>query len=102
VCVLELIDESIPAMDPRVEIRSATSVKAGESVAFGATASSGAAPVLACHWNVTHTFAHAGGYTVQVTTTGLGATTDRKSVTVSVSGEVSTQFEKDQKVRPAL
>ena len=37
---------------------------------------------------------------VQVTATGLDATTSRKAVTVSVSGEVSTQFEQGRKLRP--
>jgi PKD repeat protein len=73
--------------------------------------SSSAPPVLACHWEfgdgssmdgmeVTHAFAHAGDYTVQVTSQGLGATTNRKTFTVSVSGEVSTQFVKECKQRP--
>lgn len=81
------------------------------AVAFGATSSSVADPVLTYHWdfgdgsssdgmNVTHAFTHAGDYNVQVTTTGLGASTDLKAVTVSVSGEVSTQFEKERKLRP--
>jgi alpha-galactosidase len=109
--VLKLIDESVPLVEPRIEIRSATSVKAGESVTFGAAPSSSAAPVLACHWdfgdgssldgmNATHTFTHDGEYAVQVTATGLDATTSRKAVTVSVSGEVSTQFEQGRKLRP--
>ena len=76
-----------------------------------AVASSGDAPVLACHWDfgdgssmdgmkVTHTFTHAGDYTVQVLTTGLGAATTRKTLSVSVSGEVSTLFDQTKKQRP--
>jgi alpha-galactosidase len=109
--VLKLIDESVPPVQPEVEIRSAASAKAGESVVFGASPSSSAAPVLACHWEfgdgssmdgmeVTHAFTHAGDYTVQVTSQGLGATTNRKTFIVSVSGEVSTQFVKERKQRP--
>ena len=109
--VLKLIDESVPAADPAVEIQSAASAKAGESVQFTATAASSAAPVLTCHWDfgdgssmdgmkVTHAFTHAGDYTVQVTATGLGAATSRKSLSVAVSGEVSTLFDPGRKQRP--
>lgn len=109
--VLKLIDEVVTPVQPEVEIRSAASAKAGESVVFGASPSSSAAPVLACHWEfgdgssmdgmeVTHAFTQAGDYTVQVTSQGLGATTNRKTFTVSVSGEVSTQFVKERKQRP--
>jgi hypothetical protein len=109
--VLKLIDESVPPADPAIEIRSATTSQAGESVAFSASASSNAAPVLACHWDfgdgssmdgmkVTHAFTHAGNYAVQVTATGLGAATTRKALSVSVSGEVSTLFDPGRKQRP--
>jgi hypothetical protein len=109
--VLKLIDESVPLIEPRVDIRSAASAKAGENVSFGASPSSGAAPVLACHWDfgdgsssdgmtVTHTFTHAGDYAVRVTATGLGATTSQQALTVPVTGEVSTQFDQARKLRP--
>jgi hypothetical protein len=109
--MIKLVDKSIPLADPPMEIRSASSAKAGESVTFDAAASSEEAPVLTFHWDfgdgasmdgmeVTHTFTHAGDYPVQVTATGLGATANRKAFTVSVSGEVSTQFEQEQKLRP--
>jgi hypothetical protein len=109
--VLKLIDESVPPADPAIEIRSATTSQAGESVDFSASASSNAAPVLACHWDfgdgssmdgmkVTHAFTHAGNYAVQVTATGLGAATTRKALSVSVSGEVSTLFDPGRKQRP--
>jgi hypothetical protein len=109
--MLKLIDESVPPADPAVEIRSAASAKAGESVEFTATASSSDAPVLGCHWDfgdgssmegmkVTHAFTHAGDYTVQVTAMGLGAATTRKTMRLPVSGEVSTLFDQGRKQRP--
>ena len=109
--VLKLVDESVPLVEPRVEIRAAASAKAGDSVTFGASPSSGAAPVLTCHWDfgdgsssdgmtVTHTFTHAGDYAVRVTATGLGTTTSQQALTVPVTGEVSTQFDPARKLRP--
>jgi alpha-galactosidase len=109
--VLKLIDKSVAAVAPPFEIAAPASAKAGETVVFSATASSASqAPVLMCHWDfgdgtsldgmqVKHTFTHAGRYEVQSTVTGLDATTNRKSVTVSVSGEVPTRFEPAEKMR---
>ncbi|MGA2190293.1 MAG: PKD domain-containing protein [Steroidobacteraceae bacterium] len=109
--MLKLIDKSVPALPPPFEIGSAAGAKAGESLAFSAAASSPQAPVLTCHWDfgdgssldgmqVRHAFTHAGRYDVQATVTGLDATTNRKTVTVSISEEVPTRFEAADKMRP--
>jgi PKD repeat protein len=80
-------------------------------VAFSAAASSSSqAPVLTCHWDfgdgssldgmqVKHAFTHAGRYDVQATVTGLDGATNRKTMTVSISGEVPTRFEAAEKMR---
>jgi hypothetical protein len=109
--MLKLIDESVPAIPPSLEIRSASSAKAGDSLTFAASASSIEAPVLNYHWDfgdgtnadgreVQHAFTHSGDYNVQVTAVGLDAAADRKTLKVSVSGEVSTRFEQANKQRP--
>jgi hypothetical protein len=109
--MLKLIDKSVFAVPPGFEIVSPAGAKAGETLAFSATASSTSqAPVLTCHWDfgdgssldgmqVNHAFTHAGRYEVQATVTGLDATTNRKTVTVSISAEVPTRFEAADKVR---
>jgi alpha-galactosidase len=109
--VLKLIDNSVPAIQPPFEIRSETAAKAGETLTFTVTASSPQAPVLTCHWDfgdgssmdgkkVQHAFTHSGDYEVRVTVTGLDATTNRKTFTVSISGDVSTRFKQSEKQRP--
>jgi alpha-galactosidase len=109
--MLKLIDDSVPAIQPQFEIRSATSAKAGETLAFRAAASSPEAPVLKCHWDfgdgtsmdgmeVRHTFTHSGNYQVQATVTGLDAATNRRTLMVSIAGDVSTRFEQTEKRRP--
>jgi alpha-galactosidase len=111
--VLKLIDNSIPALQPPIEIRSAGGAKAGEPVNLSVVPSSPQAPVLTCHWDfgdgssadgleVQHAFTHAGEYAVQATVTGLGAVTNRKTSTVSITGDVSTRFEREAKQRPLL
>jgi hypothetical protein len=108
--MLKLIDKSVPSLPPPFEIGSAAGAKAGETVAFSAAASSSQAPVLTCHWDfgdgsgadgkqVKHAFTHAGRYDVQATVTGLDAATNRKTVTVSITGEVPTRFEAADKMR---
>jgi alpha-galactosidase len=109
--MLKLIDKSVPAVPPAFEISSAAGARAGETLTFSAAASSASqAPVLTCHWDfgdgtsldgmqVTHAFTHAGRYEVQAAVTGLDATTNRKTVPVSISGEVPTRFEPAEKMR---
>lgn len=109
--MLKLIDKSAPALPPPFEIGSATGARAGETLAFSAAASSSQAPALTCHWDfgdgssldgmqVKHAFTHAGRYDVQAMVTGLDATTNRKTVTVAISGDVPTRFEAADKMRP--
>jgi alpha-galactosidase len=109
--MLKLTDNSVPAVPPPFEIGSAAGARAGESLTFSATASSASqAPVLTCHWEfgdgtsldgmqVTHAFTHAGRYEVRATVTGLDAATNRKTATVSITGEVPTRFEAAEKMR---
>jgi alpha-galactosidase len=109
--VLRLVDNSIPALQPAVEIQSASGAKAGETVTFAASPASVEAPVLTCRWDfgdgsamegmhAQHAYTHPGQYEVTVTVTGLGAATNRKSVPVSISGDVSTRFDQAAKQRP--
>jgi hypothetical protein len=111
--VLKLIDNSVPALQPPFEIRSAGGAMAGEPVNLSVVPSSPEAPVLACRWDfgdgssaegleVQHAFTHAGEYAVQATVTGLGAVSNRKTSTVSITGDVSTRFEREAKQRPLL
>ena len=111
--VLKLIDNSVPALPPPFEIRSAGRAKAGEALSLSAVASSAESPVLTCHWDfgdgtsaegleVQHAFTHAGEYDVQVTVTGLGAVAGRNTSRVSITGDVPTRFEHEAKQRPLL
>jgi alpha-galactosidase len=108
--MLRLIDDSISAVEPAVEIRSASSAKAGETMTFAASPLSAEGPVLTCRWDfgdgsamegkqVQHAFTHPGDYEVSVTVTGLGASTSRKTVNISISGDVSTRFDPASKQR---
>jgi alpha-galactosidase len=108
--MLRLTDNSVPAVQPAIEIRSPGGAKAGETVTFAASASSEDAPVLTCRWEfgdgsamegmkVQHAYTHPGDYEVGVTVTGLAATTSRQTFKVSISGDVSTRFDPASKQR---
>lgn len=109
--MLRLIETAVPAIQPAIEVRSASSGKAGETLIFEASAASAEAPVLTCRWEfgdgsvmegtqVRHAYTHPGEYEVNVSVTGLAATTNRKTVRVSISGDVSTRFDPASKQRP--
>jgi len=108
--MIKLIDNSAPAIPPPFEVRSPSGAVAGETLTFGADAVSPEAPVLACHWDfgdgtsidgieVHHAYTHSGEYPVIVTATGLDEVTNRKTLTVTITGNVSTRFEPSQKQR---
>jgi PKD repeat protein len=78
---------------------------------FSAEGASGEEPVLAYHWDfgdglaqdgmqVHHAYTQSGKYTVQVTGAGLEATTNSKTITVTISGNISTKFVPADKKRP--
>ncbi|MGA2834364.1 MAG: PKD domain-containing protein [Terracidiphilus sp.] len=109
--MLKLIDTSVPAIQPPIEIHLVGSAKSGETVTFVATASLPEAPVLNCHWQfgdgssldgmkVQHAYTHPGEYEVHVTATGLDAITNSKTIEVSITGNISTRFVPADKRRP--
>jgi alpha-galactosidase len=108
--MIKLMDNSVPAIAPPIEVRSPSSAAAGETLTFEVNAVSPEAPVLACHWDfgdgtsitgakVQHAYTHAGEYPVTVTATGLDSVPTRKTLAVTVVGAISTRFEPAQKRR---
>lgn len=109
--MFKLIERDTPASLPAFEVRSSAEAGAGETLAFKGEAVPEGEPVLAYHWDfgdgsaedgvqVHHAYTQSGKYTVQVTGTGLEAAANSKSITVTVSGNISTQFVPADKKRP--
>jgi hypothetical protein len=110
VLMIKLIDNSVPAIPPPIEVLSPSGAAAGETLAFKAQAVSPEAPVLTYHWDfgdgtssdgteVRHAYTHSGEYPVTVTVTGLDSVTNRKTLAVTISGNISTRFEPSKKQR---
>jgi hypothetical protein len=108
--MIKLIDNSVPAIPPPLEVLSPGGAAAGETLVFKAHAMSPEAPVLACHWDfgdgtssdgteVRHAYTHSGEYPVTVTVTGLDSVTNLRTLAVTISGSISTRFEPSQKQR---
>jgi alpha-galactosidase len=113
--IIKLIDNSVPSIPPPFEVRSPTGATAGETLvfralAFKADSGSPEAPVLASHWDfgdgtsldgteVRHAYTTSGEYPVTVTVTGLDSVTNRKTLTVTISGNISTRFDPSQNRR---
>ena len=100
--MFKLIDNTLPVTPLPFNVHSPTSGKAGQILSLSAEADS-AAPMLLSHWDfgdgssadgasVQHTYTQAGEYNVHVTATSLDAITSSKTVTITVSGNISTRF----------
>jgi alpha-galactosidase len=109
--MLKLIDKTLPAAPPAVEVHSPTAGKAGETLTFSSEASATEAPSLTYHWDfgdgsatdgmkVHHAYTHAGEYEVHVSVTGLDASTNSKAVKVKITGNIATRFVPADKKRP--
>jgi hypothetical protein len=108
--MIKLIDNSVPAIPPPIEVQAPSGAAAGETLAFKMHAVSPETPVLACHWDfgdgtsgdgteARHAYTHSGEYQVTLTVTGLESITNRKTLAVTISGNISTRFEPSQKQR---
>ncbi|MBW4028919.1 MAG: PKD domain-containing protein [Acidobacteria bacterium] len=107
--MFKLIDTGVPQPTPAFNVSSAADGKAGETLTFRATVSS-TDPIVKYHWEfgdgvalegteVTHAYTQPGTYTVQVMGTDIGSTTSTQSVKIVVTGDVSTTFTPEEKVR---
>jgi alpha-galactosidase len=108
--MIKLLDNSVVAIPPPIEVRSPSGGAAGDTLTFKVEAASAESPVLTCHWEfgdgtsidgteAHHAYTRAGEYPVTVTVTGLDSVTNRKTVAVTIKGEISTRFDPSQKQR---
>jgi alpha-galactosidase len=98
--LIKIIDSSVPAAAPFVNLQAPDHGSAGEELKFVSTAASDAVPPLAYHWDfgdgtkdegrqVTHTYTTVGSYTVRLVVDGVDGLRAEKSVPVAVSGVVA-------------
>ena len=108
--MIKIIDSSVTTVPPPFEVRSPSAGTAGEPLILRAEAVSPEAPVLSCHWDfgdgtsidgieARHAYTHSGEYLVTATATGLDSVVNHKTLTITVTGNISTRFEPSQKQR---
>ena len=109
--MIKLIDDALPASSLPFEVHASAKADAGQTVTFRAYEIPQESPVLTCHWDfgdgsaqdgmqVDHAFTEPGEYSVRVTATGLDSSSSTKTITISVSGNISTRFAPEDKNRP--
>jgi hypothetical protein len=108
--MIKLTDNSVAAIPTPFDVQSPSRGAAGETLTFAVKAVSPESPVLSCHWEfgdgtridgiqARHAYTRSGEYPVTVTVTGLDSVTNRKTLLVSIVGEISTRFDPAQKQR---
>jgi hypothetical protein len=100
--VLKIIDESVPASAPELEIQCPPSGRTGTVLVCSAKAA-GTEPIVSYDWTfgdgvsghgsrVEHTWTEPGEYRVRLSATGLDGKTAEKEATVRTTGYMSTVF----------
>jgi alpha-galactosidase len=104
--MLKIIDTSIAPSAPSVNLQAAEEIETGKPAVFSAQSSADSVPALSYHWDfgdgtntkgasVTHTYTHAGSFTVHLTAEGVEGVPFEKSFQLSVKGTVNTHFRPD-------
>lgn len=102
--MIKLVDKTVTASAPRLDVRVPTQLGAGDSAMFEVRAVSPEEPVLSGHWDfgdgtsadgirVQHAYTEAGSFEVAVSATGLNSLTSHQTQRVAVAGTVATGFE---------
>jgi alpha-galactosidase len=104
--MLKIIDTSIAPSAPSVNVQAAEKIETGKAAVFSAQSSADSVPALSYHWDfgdgtnaegasVTHTYTHAGSFTVHLTAEGIEGVPFEKSFQLSVTGKFDTHFRPD-------
>lgn len=108
--VLKIVDASVAAAAPAVNVRVPDKPQAGDTIHFSAESDSGGVPTLSYRWDfgdgtqgegatVGHAYTHAGDFNVKVVANGLDGIPFEKSMLIKVEGQIHTRFVPSQKVR---
>jgi alpha-galactosidase len=98
--LIKIVDSSVPAAAPSVDVQAPTRGKVGEELKFVSASAHDGVPALAYHWDfgdgttdvgrqVTHTYTMGGSFTIRLVVPGLDGIPAEKSATVEVSGSIT-------------
>jgi alpha-galactosidase len=111
--VLKIIDSSVPPAAPSVTLNAQEIAKAGEAVRLSAESDPTGVPVVLYAWDLgdgthsdgastSHTYTHAGQFTVHLVAQGLDGLPFEKAVTIEIDGKIDTRFAPKEKERLSL
>jgi|HubBroStandDraft_6_1064221.scaffolds.fasta_scaffold00010_90 alpha-galactosidase len=103
VWMAKIVDPSIQASAPAVNVQTPDKIETGKPAAFSAQSAADGVPALSYHWDfgdgtsvdgasITHSYTHAGSFTIHVTADGIEGVPFEKSFPVSVAGTIDTIF----------
>jgi alpha-galactosidase len=101
--LIKVIDTSIPASQPSMEVKAPSSLEAGTLASFSVVSSPVEFAVTAYHWDFgdgvsahgrqqTHSYTQAGTYSIVVSAEGVGGLAMRKTASVMVTGKIDNRF----------
>jgi alpha-galactosidase len=105
--MLKIEDASIPKAEPSITAAVPAEAEPGKSIPLTAAASPDGAPVLSYEWDfgdgtsmqgasVTHTYTHAGDFTVHLSAEDIEGMHADKMLQISVKGKIETKFHPSQ------
>jgi alpha-galactosidase len=108
--VLKIIDTSIAAAAPAVSVHAPAEAQAGDAIQFAAESDPAGVPALDYHWDlgdgthtngaaISHTYTHAGDFTVHLVANGLDGVPFEKSISLQITGKIDTRFYPSKKER---
>ncbi|MCL5670007.1 MAG: PKD domain-containing protein, partial [Acidobacteria bacterium] len=103
VCLVKIIDTSVPAAAPSVTVEAPKTAQTGDAIKLRAVAAEDGVPALSYHWDfgdettasgkeVTHAFTRAAKYNVKLTVDGMDGLPAKKETTIVVQGALKTAF----------
>jgi alpha-galactosidase len=104
--MVKIVDTSIAASAPEINVHAAEKIETGKPGTFSAQNAADGMPAISFHWvfgdgtsaegaSVTHSYTHAGSFTVRLTADGIEGLPFEKDFQVSVAGTINTHFRPD-------
>jgi alpha-galactosidase len=101
--MVKIVDTSIPASAPSVNVQAAEKIETGKPAVFSAQSTNDGVPATSYHWDfgdgtavegasVTHSYTHAGSFTIHLTAAGIEGVPFEKSFPVQVAGIIDPIF----------
>jgi alpha-galactosidase len=101
--MVKIVDTSIAPSAPSVNVQAPEKVETGKAATFSAQSTADSVPALSYRWDfgdgtsaegaaVTHSYTHAGSFTIRLSAEGIEGVAFERNLAVSVTGTIDTSF----------